>query len=66
MRVRRTVASAIAPVAALAAVAAGAVGLSLQGSPAWADLSVDQSYPVPKSGTYTLHGLGFGDGKWLL
>lgn len=59
MRVRRTVASV------MATVAAGAVGVPLVASPASADLGVDQSYPVPRSGTYTLHGHGFGHGHGM-
>lgn len=59
MRVRRTVASV------LATVAAGAVVVPLVPSPASASVGVDQSYPVPKSGTYTLHGHGFGHGHGM-
>ena len=59
MRVRRTIASV------LATVAAGAVVVPLVPSPASADVGVDQSYPVPASGTFTLHGHGYGHGHGM-
>jgi stage II sporulation protein D len=59
MRVRRTVASVVA------AVAAGGVVVPLAPSPASADVGVDQSYPVPTGGTYTMHGHGFGHGHGM-
>lgn len=47
----------------LAAVLAGA--LTLAQTPAVAKVSVDQSYPVPSSGTFTIRGHGYGHGRGM-
>ena len=46
-------------------VLAGVLAALVTGTPARASVGVDQSYPVPAGGTYTLHGHGFGHGHGM-
>ncbi len=58
---RRPAARVIA--AGLAAAVVGATFLG--GSPTSASVAVDQSYPVPKDGTWTVRGHGYGHGNGM-
>jgi SpoIID/LytB domain protein len=50
---------------ALLALVGGLVALPAMNTPASASIGVDQSYRVPKSGTFTIRGHGFGHGHGM-
>src|SRR4051812_18836624 len=50
---------------ALLALVGGLVAVPLVSEPATASIGVDQSYRVPKSGTFTIRGHGFGHGHGM-
>jgi stage II sporulation protein D len=52
-------------VSALLALVGGLIALPLANGPASASIGVDQSYRVPKSGTFTIRGHGFGHGHGM-